>query len=250
MDELKTLIKELEYEPPHSLARQRLRLAQETTAAPRDRRWRRLLPFGRHTRLERPLLSGRRLAMGAAVAAAVAVGVAVPSLLGSAKPAYALTKNQDGSINLKIYDFRDPEHLERELADWGVSADIIYLPLGKRCGNNRAPFLKGDNFGLTEEELSSSDAAAQARLRERLQKSISYQAIRPQDGITIYPRHIKPGQIAMIEVMENPVKPTVESPGVAWQFSGRLTTGPIEPCKVVADPSANDIGDATPPPGS
>ncbi|MGI5286698.1 hypothetical protein ACQEVF_25630 [Nonomuraea polychroma] len=250
MDELKTLIKELEHEPPHSLARQRLRLAQEATAAPRDRRWRRLLPFGQHTRLEQPLLSGRRLAMGAAVAAAVAAGVAVPSLLGSAKPAYALTKNQDGSINLKIYDFRDPEHLEKELAEWGVPADITYLPLGKRCGNIRAPFLKGDDFGRTKEELSNSDAATQARLRERLQESISYQAIRPQDGITIYPRHIKPGQIAMIEVMENPVTPTVEHPGVAWQFSGRLTTGPIEPCQVVADPSANDIGDATPPPGS
>lgn len=250
MDELKTLIKELEHEPPHSLARQRLRLAQEATAAPRDRRWRRLLPFGQHTRLEQPLLSGRRLAMGAAVAAAVAAGVAVPSLLGSAKPAYALTKNQDGSINLKIYDFRDPEHLEKELAEWGVPADITYLPLGKRCGNIRAPFLKGDDFGATKEELSNNDAATQARFRERLQKSISYQAIRPQDGITIHPRHIKPGQIAMIEVMENPVTPTVEHPGVAWQFSGRLTTGPIEPCKVVADPSANDIGDATPPPGS
>ncbi|MGW3344878.1 hypothetical protein ACWDA3_16320 [Nonomuraea rubra] len=250
MDELKTLIKELEHEPPHSLARQRLRLAQEATAAPLDRRWRRLLPFGRHTRPERPLLSGRRLAMGTAVAVAVAVGVAVPSLLGSAEPAYALTKNQDGSINLKIYDFRDPEHLEKELQDWGVPADITYLPLGKRCGNNRAPFVKGDDFGATKEELSSSDPAAQARLRERLQKSISYQAIRPQDGITIYPRHIQPGQIAMIEVMENPATPTVERPGVAWQFSGRLTTGPIEACKVVADPSANDIGDATPPPGS
>ncbi|SDM74842.1 hypothetical protein [Nonomuraea jiangxiensis] len=247
MDELKTLIKELEHEPPHSLARQRLRLAQEATAAPRDRRWSRLL---RHNRREQPLLSGRRLAMGAAVAAAVAAGVAVPSLLGSADPAYALTKNQDGSINLKIYDFRNPEHVEKELADWGVPADITYLPLGKRCGNNRAPFLKGDDVGATKEELSNSDAAVQAGLRERLEKSSSYQAIRPQDGITIYPRHIKPGQIALIEVMENPVTPTVERPGVAWQFSGRLTTGPIEPCKVVADPSATDIGDATPPAGS
>ncbi|WP_283135371.1 hypothetical protein [Rhizohabitans arisaemae] len=249
MDELKTLIGELEHEPPHSLARQRLRLAQETTAAPRDRGWRRLLPFGRHTRLDQPLLSGRRLAMGAAVAAVITAGVAVP-LLGDADPAYALTKNQDGSINLKVYDFRDPEHLEKELADWGVPADITYLPLGKSCGNNRAPFLKGDDFGATKEELLSSDAAVQARVRERLEKSISFQAIRPRDGITIYPRHIKPGQIAMIEVMENPVTPTVERPGVAWQFSGRLTTGPIEPCKVVADPEAHHIGDATPPPGS
>ncbi len=54
----------------------------------------------------------------------------------------------------------------------------------------------------------------------------------------------------MIEIMENPVTPTVERPGVAWAFSGRLTTGPVAPCEVVADPSAGEIGDATPPPGS
>ncbi|WP_043633085.1 hypothetical protein [Nonomuraea candida] len=248
MDELKTLIKELEHEPPASLARQRQRLIREAAAAPRDRSWRGLLSFDRHAR--RPFLSGRRLAVGAVVAAAVAAGVAVPSLLGSAQPAYALAKNQDGSINLKIYEFRDPERIEKELAAWGVTADITYLPLGKRCGNDRAPALAGDDFGATEKELLSDDAATRARVRERLEKSPSFQAIRPEDGITIYPRHIKPGQIAMIEVMENPVTPTAERPGAAWQFSGRLTTGPVEPCDVVADPSAGDIGDATPPPGN
>ncbi|MEV0630135.1 hypothetical protein ACI2LC_40775 [Nonomuraea wenchangensis] len=227
MDELKTLIKELEHEPPHSLARQRLRLTQEAVAGPRDRRWGRLLAFGRKDRLGGPFLSGRRLAVGAAVAAAVAAGVAVPSLVGTAKPAYALTKNQDGSINLKVYDFRDPEQVEQELGEWGVEADITYLPLGKRCGNVRAPFVKGDEAG-----------------------AVSYQAIRPQNGITIYPRHIKQGQIAMIEVMENSVTPSAARPGVAWQFMGRLTTGPIQPCEVVADRSADHIGDATPPPGS
>ncbi|QYC45112.1 hypothetical protein Nocox_37800 [Nonomuraea coxensis DSM 45129] len=41
---------------------------------------------------------------------------------------------------------------------------------------------------------------------------------------------VKAGRILMIEVMENPVAPTVERPGVAWRFG------------VVADPSAHDIG--------
>jgi hypothetical protein len=240
MDELKTLIRELEHEPPGSLARQRLRLVQEATGTSPGRGRRRPLPF----------LGARRFAVGAAVAAAVAVGVAVPSLLGSAEPAYALTKNQDGSINLKIYDFRDPAQVERELKGWGVTADITYLPLGRRCGNARAPFLKEDQVDVSKEELASDDAAVRARVRERLGRTPSAQAIRPRDGITIYPRHIRPGQIAMIEVMENPVAPTVERPGVAWQFSGRLTTGPVAPCEVVADPSADEIGDATPPPGS
>ncbi|GAA2209566.1 hypothetical protein GCM10009850_050240 [Nonomuraea monospora] len=231
MNELRTLIKELEHEPPQSLARQRQRLVQAMTEPPARRRW----------------LSGRRLVLAGAVAAAVAAAVAVPSVLGSATPAYALTERQDGTINLKIYEFRDPEALEGELAGLGVTADITYLPLGKRCGNDRVPVLAGDDFG---EGLSSTDPAVKAELRERLRRSPSYQAIRPQDGITIYPRHIRPGQIAVIEVSENPVTPTAGRPGVAWQFSGRLTTGPVAPCQVVDDPSAGDIGDATPPPGS
>jgi hypothetical protein len=78
----------------------------------------------------------------------------------------------------------------------------------------------------------------------------SAKAIRPEHGITIYPRYIKPGQIVLIEVMENPVEPTVEHPGVAWQLSGRLTDGPVALCQMVNDPSAFDIGNATPSPGS
>ncbi|MFC5823151.1 hypothetical protein [Nonomuraea insulae] len=189
--------------------------------------------------------------LGGAVAAAASVlAVAVPALTGSAQPAYALTKNPDGSINLKIHDFRDPESLEGDLATMGVPADITYLPLGKRCGNTRAPFVEGDQVHVDEGELSSKDPSVRAKTRQLLEKSPSFRAIRPKNGITIYPRFIEPGQIAMIEVMENPVEPSVERPGVAWEFSGRLTSGPVEPCQVVDDPSATEIGDATPPPGS
>ncbi|SPL88274.1 unnamed protein product [[Actinomadura] parvosata subsp. kistnae] len=63
-------------------------------------------------------------------------------------PAYAVKGNQDGSINIKIYDLREPEQLEQDLAGRGVTADITYLPLGKRCGNTRAPVLEGDDLGV------------------------------------------------------------------------------------------------------
>ncbi|NJP96047.1 hypothetical protein HCN51_42565 [Nonomuraea sp. FMUSA5-5] len=54
----------------------------------------------------------------------------------------------------------------------------------------------------------------------------------------------------MLEIWENPVTPTKDRPGVAWGFKGQLTNGPVKPCEIVDDPTADDIGDATPPPGS
>ncbi|MEU4835972.1 hypothetical protein [Streptosporangium sp. NPDC023615] len=195
--------------------------------------------------------AGRRFAWaGAGVATiAAATAVAVPLAIGSPTPAYALTENADGSINLTINEFRDPEQVERELAELGVRADITYLPLGKRCGNARAPFVKGDKADVSAEDLSSKDPVVQARIRKRMENLPSARAIRPKNGITIHPRHIERGQIVMIEVQENPVEPTVERPGVAWGFTGRLTEGPVAPCQVVDDPTAFDIGDGTPPPG-
>jgi hypothetical protein len=246
MDELTTLIKQLEHQPPRSLARQRLRLLE--SAAPRKPRWASSVLFGRARRghARTPGLNRRRLVLGGAAAGvAIAASVAVPAVTGSGVPAYALTKNPDGSINLQINEFRDPEQVERDLAALGVTADITYLPFGKRCGDARAPFLKGEPAIVTEEELATLDpAAAKARLRERVEHSVSYKAIRAWHGITIYPRYIKPGQIAMIEVTENPVPPTADG-GVLWTFIAQLTTGPIEPCKVVDAPWAK----ATPPPG-
>ncbi len=196
-------------------------------------------------------MTGRRILTGAAVlGVAATAAVAVPMVIGAQTPAYALTKNADGSINLKINEFRDPDQVEKDLADMGVRADITYLPLGKRCADGRAPFVDGDRTTTTSEELRSKDPAVQEELRKRMEKTVSYKAIRPKNGITIYPRYIRPGQIVMIEVAENPVEPTVDKPGVAWQFSGRLTEGPVKPCQVVDQPGAFEIGDATPPPGS
>ncbi|MEW9531365.1 hypothetical protein [Microbispora sp. NPDC049125] len=195
--------------------------------------------------------TGRRLLAGAGVvAAAAAAAVAVPMVTDSQPSAYALTRNADGSINLRITEFRDPEQVERDLAGMGVRADITYLPLGKRCADGRAPFVAGDHSDITPEEARSTDPAVQARIRKIGENTASAKAIRPENGITIYPRYIRPGQIVLIEVMENSRTPSPEHPGVAWQFGGRLTDGPVKPCRVADDPAAFDMGDATPPPGS
>ncbi|MEU7690781.1 hypothetical protein FLW53_32150 [Microbispora sp. SCL1-1] len=188
--------------------------------------------------------------LAGAVVAAAAVAAAVPLVVGGQTPAYALTKNPDGSINLKINEFRDPDQVERDLAKMGVHADITYLPLGKRCADGRAPFVKGDRTSFAKKDLESRDPAVQARIRRQLENTPSSKAIRPENGITIHPEFIEPGQTVMIEVNENPVEPDAGHPGVAWQFSGRLTEGPVQPCRVVDDPTAFEIGNATPSPGS
>jgi len=244
MDELKPLLAELEHQPPPTLARQRLRLDEAVARAARAP--------GRGGRGPvRWPLGGRRLAIGGAlVGVAAAVGFAVPGLVGADAPAYALTKNRDGSINLQIYEFRDPDQVERDLAELGVRADVTYLPLGKRCGNHRGRPVPGDEVTVPEEMLTSTDPAVRAEAEKRLENRPSYRAVRPENGVTIYPEHVGQGQTVVIEVMENRTEPDGERPRVLWQYSGRLVSGPVEPCQVVDDPGAHEVGDATPPPGS
>ncbi|WP_433219468.1 hypothetical protein [Microtetraspora malaysiensis] len=219
------------------------RLLAELKAEMAVRRQARLAPAARR-------MTGRRFFAAAGVlGVAAATAVAVPMVIGSGAPAYALTKHPDGSINLRINELRDPDQVEKDLADMGITADITYLPLGKHCGNFRVTPVKGDDFSFTPEEIASKDPAVKARMRERLESSISYKAIQMKNGITIHPEYIKPGQVAVIEVEENQVKPT-DKPGVNWQLKAVLSDGPAKPCQVVDQPDAFEVGDATPPPGS
>ncbi|RBQ18020.1 hypothetical protein DP939_21855 [Spongiactinospora rosea] len=196
-------------------------------------------------------MPSRRLLAGAGVVGvAAATALVVPLVTGQEPPAYALTEGADGSINLKIHELRDADQVEKDLAGYGITADVTYLPLGKRCGNGRAKRLPGDDVEFTKEQIGSKDPVVQQQVRDLLDSTPSAKAIRPRDGITIYPQYIKPGQRVLIEAAENPGEVSVANPGVVWSFSGHLVEGPIAPCEVVDDPSAFEVGDATPPPGS
>ena len=52
-------------------------------------------------------------------------------------PAYAVTERNNGEINVRVNRLEGAEALERELADYGVGADITYLPDGKECADDR-----------------------------------------------------------------------------------------------------------------
>ncbi|MEV6866677.1 hypothetical protein AB0M44_37485 [Streptosporangium subroseum] len=199
----------------------------------------------------------RRLLAGAAIAGiAAAALITVPLATGAENPAYAVTRQQDGSIEVKINEFRDPELLERDLAALGVKAEVSYVPPGKGCW--RTPFTSPDPE-FTVEELRSKDPKVQAERRRKMDNSPSAKAYELELGakIRIFPDRIKEGQTAVMEVMENSAQtPSPQKPGVLWSFSFRLANGPFGECVLVDTRGWNDIGDpkknpeAFPPPGS
>jgi hypothetical protein len=79
--------------------------------------------------------SPRRLALAGAAAVFVAVAaLAVVQLVGGgAAPAYAVNKNDDGTVTVEISSLSDAAGLERKLRDAGIPAVVQYLPPGKAC---------------------------------------------------------------------------------------------------------------------
>jgi hypothetical protein len=77
----------------------------------------------------------RRLALAGAGAALVAVAavVAVQQVSGGAAPAYAVNKNDDGTVTVEINSLSDAAGLRQKLRDAGISAVVQYLPPGKAC---------------------------------------------------------------------------------------------------------------------
>jgi hypothetical protein len=79
--------------------------------------------------------SPRRLALAGATVALVAVATvaAVQLVSGGAAPAYAVNKNDDGTVTVEISSLSDAAGLERKLRDAGIPAVVQYLPPGKAC---------------------------------------------------------------------------------------------------------------------
>ncbi|MFJ2030521.1 hypothetical protein [Streptosporangium sp. NPDC087985] len=176
-------------------------------------------------RAERRRRTGRRLFTGAAVAGlAAAAAIAVPLLTGSEQSAYAVTKNADGTINVKLNEFRDADKLEQDLKRMGVFADITYLKPGKSCKGNRGEIVGG---GSPEEwKDSASDKAARLRLT----------------GLEIDPRYVGKGQTLVMTFSENKDRTSgPKKPGVEWTFSAYVVNGQVKPCVVVDDPIWNDV---------
>lgn len=77
----------------------------------------------------------RRLAVTAAAATLVAVAAvaAVELVSGGPAAAYAVNKNDDGTVTVEISSLTDAAGLQQKLRDAGINAVVQYLPPGKAC---------------------------------------------------------------------------------------------------------------------
>jgi hypothetical protein len=79
-----------------------------------------------------PHRTRRRVVLGAAIATAAVTAVAIVGIPGTTHhgtpAAWAVTKNADGTVTVKISDYRDPEGLQRKLRQAGLRADVVTLP--------------------------------------------------------------------------------------------------------------------------
>lgn len=145
--------------------------------------------------------SRRRLTVVvAAAAAAAAAAVVVPGLTGlGAAPAYSVHEGNDGEIRVEVDRLEDADGLERELATWGVDADVTYVPDGGRCAPGRyspAPGERGMSYTVGEDTFEVTLAPGSVHGDETLviaasmvrvpPGSISENGIRDEGGVEVW----------------------------------------------------------------
>ncbi|MFI6602884.1 hypothetical protein ACIBHX_42095 [Nonomuraea sp. NPDC050536] len=177
----------------------------------------------------------RRMSVVATVAAIAAAGaITLPLLTGTESPAYAVTKNTDGTISVQIKEFRDADKLEQDLGKLGIPADITYLKPGKACEADRGRLAEG-KMGMSPKEWVRSVHSKVADLIG--------------DGkVAIHPQYIGNDQTLVMEIAEkNGFGPKI--PGQNLKFRGLLITGEVKPCTVV-DADYELRGDPPPSPSA
>ncbi|MEU4232758.1 hypothetical protein AB0F17_51415 [Nonomuraea sp. NPDC026600] len=86
--------------------------------------------------VETPVRRRRVVGLAAAVAGVAAATVVAMTVYGGA-PAFAVTKSADGSVEVRINEFRDPDELAAKLAAAGVATVVDYLPADQTCKQPR-----------------------------------------------------------------------------------------------------------------
>ncbi|KAB8178806.1 hypothetical protein [Microbispora catharanthi] len=155
----------------------------------------------------------RRVALGLGAAAVAAAGVVVgPSLLNDGAlttPSYAVTKDSDGVVWVKVRGFRDVAGLTKQLRDLGVPAIVDYAPPGKKCREPRATYVEDIPQGLYDppRNIPGEKEGWQMRIDTRLFKpgqTFVWTLTALPDG----------GSSTSTILMEDPVKPCVLVPDV------------------------------------
>ncbi|MET7338742.1 hypothetical protein [Nonomuraea sp. NPDC005650] len=219
-------------------------LLEEIVAAPPARRRASWLPGRRAAEPERahpspaitaaaprhgpsPLLR-RRLLAGAAVAGiAAAAVVAAPLVSGSRNAAYAVVKKSDGTVQVTVKEFRDPDGLEAKLEAEGIRADVTFTEADKQCARGR--FAGADlaydppsTKNMTEQERKEFDKPENWRSRD---------AARPikRDTFVISPSYIRPGETLVLEFRPGNYSGMDRQLGTYLAKAG----SPVAPCTLV-----------------
>jgi hypothetical protein len=177
--------------------------------------------------------SRRRLVLvgGMAAVLAVAAGAGVPFLSGGVTPAYAVSKNDDGTVTVEISSLGDAAGLEAKLREAGIRAVVQYLPAGKAC---KQPW-------FTPASPSGPPTSSQPAVRGGVEHT--------SDGRTRFTisRNLTADQTLVIMTQVAASGPPgvggPESIGVA------LAKGEVKPCEIV-DAPAGEQPFGGPPPGA
>ncbi|GGS58494.1 hypothetical protein GCM10010156_16450 [Planobispora rosea] len=175
-----------------------------------------------------PLRRGsRRRAVGLAAAltgVAAAATVAVTLFSGVSSPAFAVTRTADGSVDVRIKEFRDPGELETKLAEEGIKAQVEYLPGDQTCEEPRNGRSQDGRAGEPMESKIGSDGGG-----------ISFQ---------LKPGQITAGETLVLRVSFDHARP--DQPPTATSL--RVVEGEVEPCTAVPLPEPDAPQPAGPEP--
>ncbi len=146
----------------------------------------------------------RRWALGSIVAA-VAGGLAVPLLMPT--PAYTVSEGNAGEIIVKVNRPEDAPGLEAKLAEYGIKADVTYLPFSQTCQPDR--FTEVPDGRMKGMQLSVGENLVE---------------------LVIPPGRIRDGETFVMELSDRKIphdKYAFESKGY---FA--VATGPVAPCRL------------------
>jgi hypothetical protein len=179
---------------------------------------------------------GPRLALGAAMAAAVIVAVLIFRADGDPTPeAFAVEPQEGGGVTIKVYSLEDASGLEDALEDVGIRAQVTWLPPGTTCDERRftpsIAKLPGGG-GLSGFEMAGPGALT-------ISVADTQRARRgPVANVNLDPAAFRADQ--SIVLFGSP-KPFGGDPEGGFEAHFQVVEGPVEPCRPVSAP-AGSIG--------
>ncbi|MEU8140386.1 hypothetical protein [Nonomuraea sp. NPDC048901] len=176
--------------------------------------------------------TGRVVGLATAVAGVTAATVVAMNVYGgAATPAFAVTRNADGSVEVRISEFRDPGELTAKLAAAGVTAVVDYLPADQTCKKPRGGHGAGDGRAKNSFLIRTVGTGmafligkGQAGSGQTLVLAVSVdQADKPPTAISL---EVVKGAVAPCEATALNLPPTTDSTGDGPSTSEKTDDSP------------------------